>query len=253
MIDAPRDDRPLEQRDGTAPSFLFEYGRLAFRSPEILGGNARRAGLSCQSCHTNGHINKHFFIPGLSDAPGRVDVTHYLWNIYADDGISNPRDIPSLRDVKTRSRLGFDQRGASLREFTRAVIAVEFAGAEPDAMLLDALTAYMNTLQTPPAGIADRDPAAGEEDGVSDLRRYLRALAMPLAAEDGPLAARLAQMIRASLGRRYDHSESSEKNYRARLTDWSARLAEIRTAAEAKEFPLARMRLQSLMDALSMP
>src|SRR3546814_4193206 len=61
--------------DLTQQSFYAEYGRLAFRSPMVLGGTASKAGLSCQACHPNGFANEDFFIPGLSDAHGRIDVS----------------------------------------------------------------------------------------------------------------------------------------------------------------------------------
>ena len=67
-----RPDERLE--DGH--NFYVAFGRLAFRSPDILGGTARKAGLSCQACHANGFATHAFFIPGLSDRPGRIDVTN---------------------------------------------------------------------------------------------------------------------------------------------------------------------------------
>ena len=43
-----------------------EIGRIAFRAPLLLGGQAARVGLSCATCHRNGRTNAHFHFPGLS-------------------------------------------------------------------------------------------------------------------------------------------------------------------------------------------
>lgn len=241
VINAAPDHQPLETLDHSAtPSFLVEYGRLAFRSPDILGGNARRAGLSCNSCHTNGHINEQFFIPGLSDRPGRVDVTHYLWNHFADNHQNDPRDIPSLRGVKTKNRFGFDLRSPSLREFTRSVIAVEFAGAEPDSLLLDALAAYETALTVVPDGTVDRQSVTAQTER-HDLVRYLKALEFPLQAEDGPLAVHMISMIRGEIGRQYDQARTDLP--KTQLTQWALTLGQISAEAEAKMFPQARAKL----------
>ena len=52
-------------------------GRLAFRSPFLLGGQAARRGLTCQACHSQGQTNTNFFVVGLSDTPGTADVTSF--------------------------------------------------------------------------------------------------------------------------------------------------------------------------------
>ncbi|WP_176593462.1 tetratricopeptide repeat protein [Sphingobium sp. EM0848] len=41
-------------------------GRAAFRTPALLGGEARRLGLSCSTCHRNGRTNPDFLFPGVS-------------------------------------------------------------------------------------------------------------------------------------------------------------------------------------------
>ncbi len=151
----------MERIEGDTESFYVTYGRLLFRSPELLGTRAREVGVSCDACHTNGGANTSFFISGISDRPGNVDASHRFWNRRADDGRHNPVNIPSLRGVRWSSPYGRDGRIVSLRDFTRMVIVTEFAGPEPDALTLDALTAYLNALALPaPAGAADRPGAA---------------------------------------------------------------------------------------------
>src|SRR5215468_8077452 len=55
---------------GGRKSYLVNLGDVAFNSPTILGSVARRAGLSCATCHVNGASNPKLFIPGLSTRPG---------------------------------------------------------------------------------------------------------------------------------------------------------------------------------------
>jgi hypothetical protein len=142
MTEVPR--RHLE--GGGKQSVLVRLGELAFRAPRILGGEARLAGLSCQTCHPNGDANRHFLVAEVSDRPGNVDVSHRLFNRITDDGRANPVNIPSLRGVALTAPYGRDGRIASLREFTRNVVVTEFDGAEPAGWLLDALVAYQQQL-----------------------------------------------------------------------------------------------------------
>ena len=136
-------------------------GELAFTTPQIFGGPARKSGLSCQTCHPNGHLNAAFFVPGLSRQPGNVDVTGGLFNPAVDDHILNDLNIPSLRGVAQTAPYGHDGRIHSLRAFTRHVIVEEFRGAEPAPWLLDALVAYQREFAfLPPVDDGAVDPAA---------------------------------------------------------------------------------------------
>ncbi len=135
---------------GGQSSFLVKLGKLAFRSPLTLGGTARRLGLSCNTCHPAGAVNADFFFSTVSDRPGNLDVSHWLWNPLGDDGLVNPVNIPSLRGARWTAPYGRDGRFASLEGFTRNVIVNEFAGSEPDPPFLDALVAYQRELDIPP-------------------------------------------------------------------------------------------------------
>jgi cytochrome c peroxidase len=150
-IDPPADLFP-EQRlksemAGGRQSFLVALGNTAFSSPLLFGEPARSAGLSCNSCHVNGHNNPAFHVPGHSARPGGLDPAGPLFNPAADDGVFAHVDIPSLRGIRHLAPYGRDGRIASLREFARHVIVVEFAGPEPAPALLDALVAYMNEFE----------------------------------------------------------------------------------------------------------
>jgi cytochrome c peroxidase len=135
------------EQAGGRQSFLVALGNTAFSSPLLYGARAREAGLSCNSCHVNGHINRSFFIPGHSNKPGSFDATSAAFNPRADNGVADALDIPSLRGVRLTGPWGRDGRIGSLREFARHVIVDEFAGPEPAPLILDALAAYLNEQQ----------------------------------------------------------------------------------------------------------
>lgn len=243
--------RPQEALEGGEhQSFYAEFGRLAFRSPDILGGTARKAGLSCQACHANGYATTAFLIPGLSDKPGTIDVSNAFWNLRGEDGVFNPVEIPPLRGVKTKDRFGHDRRMGSLREFTRRVIVTEFAGDEPDGLLLDALVAYQERLQ--PAAATEAPLTLQQE--FADLLRYLDALRVPLAEEEPALAGRIAVMIRSQLGFIHERfADEALHRSRSALEDWSRQLAAISDLAHAGQWPQARDRLKMLRQTVAQP
>ncbi len=137
---------PAEPRGGGA-SDLLRLGELAFLAPQTLGGKARRLGLSCAACHPGGGSNTGFFLPGLSDRPGNVDLTSGFFDPGSDDGIDNPRNIPVLHGAAATPPYGHDGGIADLRDFSRHVIADEFARPSVPAWLLDALAAYLRDLR----------------------------------------------------------------------------------------------------------
>jgi hypothetical protein len=131
---------------GDRISYVVALGDLAFNSPSILGDVARRAGISCGTCHIGGANNAKLFIPGLSTRPGTFDTTGPLFNPRADNHVLDPVRIPSLRGARYLGPYGHDGRMASLRDFVRNVIVGEFAGPEPSPGLLDALVAYVQEI-----------------------------------------------------------------------------------------------------------
>ena len=151
-----------EMQGGTM-GYMARLGELAFRSPLTLGREAARRGLSCDACHPNGAANVRFFVPGASDRPGNVDVTHLEFHFREDDGIDNPVNIPSLRGVRLTAPYGHDGRVASLRDFSRHVIMNEFGGPEIEPWLLDALVAYQQQLALPPRPGTTDEAAAGRD------------------------------------------------------------------------------------------
>ena len=127
-------------------SYMSNLGNLAFNSPYTLGEAARRAHISCATCHVNGASNPKLFIPGLSARPGTFDTTNAFFNPKTDNGVLDPVTIPSLRGARFLGPYGHDGRSASLRDFARNVVVNEFAGAEPSAQILDAIVAYIEDI-----------------------------------------------------------------------------------------------------------
>jgi cytochrome c peroxidase len=128
---------------GGRKSYLVNLGDLAFNAPAILGGAARQAGMSCNTCHVNGAANPKLYVPHMSTRPGNFDTTGPLFNPRADNGALDPVRVPSLRNARSLAPYGNDGRIASLRDFVRNVIVNEFAGPEPSGAILDAMVAYV--------------------------------------------------------------------------------------------------------------
>lgn len=144
-LDQPREVLHSEAFGGRK-SYQVDLGDLAFNAPTILGGLARQAGISCNTCHVNGASNPKLYIPHLSTRPGNFDTTGALFNPKADNGVLDPVRIPSLRGARYLSPYGNDGRIASLRDFIRNVIVNEFAGPEPSPTILDAMVAYIQDI-----------------------------------------------------------------------------------------------------------
>ncbi len=173
VVDPPAEEFPAQRLRaeiaGGRQSWLVALGNTAFSSPLLYGAPAREAGISCNACHVNGHVNRAFFIPGASARPGGLDPTGPLFNPAADDGVFEHVDIPSLRGVRFLGPYGRDGRIGSLREFARHVIVDEFGGPEPLPLILDALVAYMNEFEFLPNPRIAADGSLAE--GASEAER----------------------------------------------------------------------------------
>ncbi len=131
---------------GGTKSYLVKLGDMAFSSPYILGDRARRAGVSCATCHVNGASNAKLYVPGMSVRPGTFDTTGPFFNPPADDGVLDALTIPSLRGARYLAPYGHDGRFGSLGDFVRNVIVNEFAGADPSPLLVQAMVAYIQNI-----------------------------------------------------------------------------------------------------------
>jgi hypothetical protein len=152
----------LRKARSPAEARAVAIGRVAFRTPLLLGGQAARAGMSCATCHVNGRGNPAFLFPGLSAAPGTADVTASLMSSHRGDGIFNPKPIPDLAGPADRLKISRTAPGA-LEAFIHGLITEEFDGPEPPADVLAGLAAYVRALDpaacrggAKPARLAER-------------------------------------------------------------------------------------------------
>ncbi len=142
VLDKPREVFKSERIHGRKP-YVVLLGDIAFNSPLILGGVARQAGLSCNTCHVNGTSNPRLYIPGMSNRIGNFDTTGPLFNPHTNNGVIDPVTPPSLRGARYLWPYGHDGRMPSLRDFVHTVIVSEFSGPEPSPEILEALVVYI--------------------------------------------------------------------------------------------------------------
>jgi cytochrome c peroxidase len=148
-FERPREVFRSEARGGRK-SYLVAFGDAAFNSPLLLGGAAKQAGISCNTCHINGANNPRLFIPGLSGPSGTFDTSGHVFNAKADNGVLDPASIPSLRGAHLLSPYGHDGHAVSLADFVEDVIVNEFDGPQPAPETLRAIVAYIDDIDFVP-------------------------------------------------------------------------------------------------------
>ncbi|MDB5452117.1 MAG: hypothetical protein JWO33_695, partial [Caulobacteraceae bacterium] len=144
MTEAPTEC--LRPASSTADALRVEVGRAAFRTPVLLGGQAARAGLTCEGCHRSGRNNPAFHFPGVSGAPGTADVTSSLFSSHRGDNLDNPKPIPDLSGPKRGLRIDQSPARPDLELFIHGLVHEEFDGPEPPAEVLAGLAAYVRAL-----------------------------------------------------------------------------------------------------------
>ena len=214
-------------------AYLVEVGRAAFRTPILLGGQAARAGIACESCHQGGRSNPDFFFPGLSGAPGTADVTSSLFSSHRDDGIDNPKPIPDLSGPKASLKVSQDPSGKALESFIHGLVTEEFDGAEPSPQVLAGLAAYVRALSPSACPPEPRRPLR-IDDFVDNARRAVRAAALALDRHDPATAVFLVEAARTQLGlinERFDLPASTRPREALRAADLDLRavLAAVRS------------------------
>jgi hypothetical protein len=207
-----------------------EVGRAAFRTPVLLGGQAARAGLACETCHRAGRTNPDFQFPGVSGAPGTADVTDSLFSSHRGDGVDNPKPIPDLSGPKSALKVDQARDGRALEGFIHGLITQEFDGPEPPAAVLDGLAAYVRALDPAACPAVPRE-AVDVRLLMGDARRALAAAQGEAARGDRPAAILMLAAARARLGlidERLAGAADAGARFaalRARLRAASARLA----------------------------
>ena len=160
----------LRQAPDSTTAQAIEVGRAAFRTPTLLGGQAARARLTCESCHRSGRDNPDFSFPGASGAPGTADVTLSLFSSHRGNGVHDPRPIPDLSGPRDRLKVG----ALDAPDFIRGLIVEEFDGAPPTPATVAGLAAYVGAL-SPDACPRDARTPVTLSAALDDTRRALLA------------------------------------------------------------------------------
>lgn len=173
-----------------------EIGRVAFRAPLLLGGQAARVGLSCSSCHRNGRTNPDFHFPGVSGGPGTADVTTSILSSHRGDGSFNPKPIPDLAGDPAKRIVTRDPAKPDLSKFIDGLITQEFDGPEPPRKVLDGVAAYVRAIAPSNCGVGEIEVTAASLAAEIDL-----ALKLARDEPDHPTARLLIGAARSNLGR----------------------------------------------------
>ena len=205
-------------------ALAVEVGRAAFRTPTLLGGQAARARLTCESCHRSGRDNPDFQFPGASGAPGSADVTLSLFSSHRGNGVHDPRPIPDLSGPRDRLKVA----PADLPEFIRGLIVEEFDGPQPSPATLAGLAAYVVALEPAACPRNARTPVTLSAV-MGDTRRALLAARAELVRDDRPTALLIIATARAQLGL-IDERYAALPAERARLRAADAGLAALQSA-----------------------
>ena len=187
--------RPADSED----AYLVELGRAAFRTPLLLGGQAARAGIDCETCHRGARNNPDFDFPGVSGAPGTADVTTSVLSSHRGDGIDNPKPIPNLSGPKSALKVSQAPSSPELEAFIHGIVTEEFDGDEPPPAVLKGLAAYVRALSPaacPPSPSEPITPAGA----LSDVRRTLQAALLAIGRGDGASGALMVESARSQLG-----------------------------------------------------
>ena len=209
---------------------LIEIGRAAFRTPLVLGGQASRAGISCENCHRSGRTNPDFLFPGVSGAPGTADVTSSLFSSHRGNGVDDPKPIPDLSGPKSALKISQAPGERALEPFIHGLITEEFDGPEPTAKVLAGLAAYVRALDPGGCPALARQPLT-VAFLMGDARRAVRAAQGQIAAGDNATAVVMLAGARARLSlidERFDTPDLAAVRDTLRAAD--RRLAAVQTA-----------------------
>ena len=188
--------KPPASADG---AYLVEVGRAAFRSPLLLGGQAARAGIDCETCHRDGRTNRNFDFPGLSGAPGTADVTSSMFSSHRGDDVDDPKPIPDLGGPKSALKVSQSPESGDLERFIHGLVTEEFDGAEPPPAVLAGLAAYVRAM-SPTACPPNAIESVSAEADAHDVRRAVRAALVALKRSDSPTAVVMIEAARSLLG-----------------------------------------------------
>ncbi len=122
----------------------LELGEHLFKTPLLLGGQAAKAGLSCNSCHVNGRSNPAFQFPAISGEAGTADTTHSFFSKTLGNGEFDPVPIP---DLTQPGKVSHDLETRDLEKFLGTIVVEEFGGEQPAPGVIEALSSYVRALR----------------------------------------------------------------------------------------------------------
>ncbi len=180
-------------------AYLVQLGRAAFRTPMLLGGQAARAGLSCESCHRNGRDNRDFAFPGISAAAGTADVTNFLFSTHRGNHLNQARVIPDLGGPKSGLKIDQSPQSSALETFTLGLITQEFDGPLPPASIGRGIAAYVRALDPKACGAKSDEPVTLAGD-LADVSGEVQVAKVALAHKDSAAAVMMLAAARTGLG-----------------------------------------------------
>lgn len=173
-------EQPASCPDPGARTEQVALGQALFNAPDLLGGQAARAGISCASCHANGRRSEWFFLGGISSVPGSADVSSSFFSRARADGQFNPIPIP---DLALPGKVSRDPATGQLEKFMRGLVVEEFSGREPSSGQLAALASYVRAIRACSGHVSEPRGLASD---VSLVRQSV--IAARLLAERGDSA-----------------------------------------------------------------
>lgn len=218
-----------------AQALSVEIGRAAFRTPVLLGGQAARAGVMCETCHRDGRTNPDFAFPGVSGAPGTADTTDSLFSTHRGDDLFDPKPIPDLSKPKILLKVDQAPAAKKLEPFIHGLVTEEFDGPEPPAAVLAGLAAYVRALDPKACPAQAREPVTVALL-MTDARRALTAARTTAAAGDVATAVLMTAAARSRLGlidERYAAATLAPQRRALRQAD--GRLAAVQAALRARD------------------
>ena len=186
----------------------YQIGEALFRTPIILGGQAAKARISCNSCHLSGGDNEYFLFPNISGAAGTADVSNSFFSSFRGNQNFDPVIIPDLRK-KGKIPVQNEQK---LRTFIRGLIVEEFNGNEPSDKTLDFLVIYLQKIaedkQNHNPAIEDRSSNLSVHDPITIIEQSIDNIRYSINNDDRGTAILLIAAIRHQMGliyERYQH------------------------------------------------
>ena len=137
-------EQPATCLDPAIAPAQVQIGQALFNAPDLFGGQAARASVSCASCHANGRRSAAFFLGGISGEPGSADVSSSFFSLARADGRFDPKPIP---DLALPGKIDHNPASFALEKFIRGLIVEEFSGREPNPEQLSGLAAYVRAVR----------------------------------------------------------------------------------------------------------